>query len=68
MERLSIFLDWTSDEPILVWKDGNATWELLKGTISNRLPVIQEMHFQAVLRAFPPALSRTNIRDTVTPR
>ena len=51
-ERLRLDFDWTGSDPMLVFEDAQGRWELFRGSVDGRLPVLTQAQFEVLFRAY----------------
>ena len=51
-ERLRLDFDWTCSDPMLVFEDAQGRWELFRGSVDGRLPVLTQGQFAVLFRAY----------------
>ena len=51
-ERLRLHFEWTGVDPMLILEDGQGRWELFRGGVDGRLPVLTQGQFKVLFRAY----------------
>ena len=51
-ERLRLHFQWTGVDPMLILEDGQGRWELFRGGVDGRLPVLTQGQFKVLFRAY----------------
>ena len=51
-ERLRLHFEWTGVDPMLILEDAQGRWELFRGSVDGRLPVLTQGQFKVLFRAY----------------
>ena len=51
-ERLRLHFEWTGVDPMLILEDAQGRWELFRGGVDGRLPVLTQGQFKVLFRAY----------------
>ena len=55
-ERLRLHFEWTGVAPMLILEDAQGRWELFRGGVDGRLPVLTQGQFKVLFRAYQDSL------------